>query len=284
MAARKIEMAQAFINAHPQEAARAVEQLTVDEVAALIHRLPHIEAVQLLAAMLPQYAARLANRLDSDLLSRLLADLEAAQAVIILRHMPRPLRRALVEGMSVRARAACLLLLNYAEDTVGAYMNSAAFTLPDDCSVAEALQRLAAENAVQDSGPIHVLTSQRHVRGVVQLPKLIGAPAELPLSSLWEAAPQALPGRATLLSVREHPVWASNDTVPVLNRHQQFVGALSHARLRQGLAELANNMPQPAASDPASGLTEVYGSSMLAVLESLGEATGLWKKKTEDSK
>ena len=27
MAARKIEMAQAFINAHPQEAARAVEQL-----------------------------------------------------------------------------------------------------------------------------------------------------------------------------------------------------------------------------------------------------------------
>ncbi len=284
MAERKTDMAIAFIHAHPQAAARALEQQPPEAMAALIHSLPEAEAAQLLRALLPHYAARLAERLEVDLISRLLAATEPAQAVIILRHMPAALRKTLVEALPVRAKTACLLLLNYAEGTVGAWMNSMAFTLPDDCSVAEALQRLAAESELHDTGPIYVLTSQRHVRGVVQLPKLISANAELPLSSLWSAAPQALQGRATLLSVRDHPLWASHDSVPVLNRHQQFVGTLSHARLRQGITELASTMDAPSDSDPVTGLSEVYGSSMLAVLESLGEATGLWKKNREDSK
>lgn len=284
MADRKTDMTIAFIHAHPQEAARALEQLGTTEIADLVSSLPESEAAQLLGSMLPQYAARLADTLETELLSNLLAQISPAQAVIILRHMSPKMRKQLVDGMPVRAKAACLLLLTYAEGTVGACMHSKAFTLPDDCSVAEALQRLAAETAVHDTGPIHVVNSQRHVRGVVQLSKLIGAAAELPLASLWDAAPLALQGQATLLSVRDNAVWASNDSVPVLNRHQQFVGTLSHARLRQGIAELATNMPPPADSDPASGLTEVYGSSMLALLESLGEATGLWKKKREESK
>lgn len=284
MADRKTDMTIAFIHAHPQEAARALEQLGTNEIAGLLSSLPEPEATQLLASMLPQYAAGLADTLEPELLSSLLAQINPAQAVIILRHMPPKKRKQLVDGMPMRPKAACLLLLTYAEGTVGACMHSKAFTLPDDCSVAEALQRLAAETASHDTGPIYVINSQRHVRGVVQLSKLIGAAAELPLASLWDAAPSALQGQATLLAVLDNPVWSSNDSVPVLNRHQQFVGTLSHARLRQGIAELASNMPQPAASDPASGLTEVYGSSMLALLESLGEATGLWKKKPEDSK
>lgn len=284
MADRKTDMATAFIQAHPQEAARALEQQGAGEIAALINSLPEDEAAQLLGAMLPQYAAKLADRLEAALLSNLLAALSPSQAVIILRHMTFRQRKQLVDGMSVRAKAACLLLLNYAEGTVGACMNSKAFTLPDDCSVAEALQRLASKTGMNDSGTIHVINNQRHVRGMVQLSKLIGAEPELPLASLWDAAPPALPGLATLLSVRDHPVWASNDSVPVLNRHQQFVGTLSHAQLRQGIAELSTHMPQPADSDPATGLTEVYGSSMLALLESLGEATGLWKKNREGSK
>ena len=284
MAERKTDMAIAFIHAYPQAAARALEQQAPEAIAALISSLPEDEAAQLLRALLPHYAAKLVGHLEADLISRLLAATEPAQAVIILRHMPGAVRKTLVEAMPVRAKAACLLLLNYAEGTVGAWMNSMAFTLPEDCSVAEALQRLAAESELQDTGPVHVLSSQRHVRGVVQLPKLIGAAAELPLSSLWEAPPEALQGRATLLSVRDNPLWISHDSVPVLNRHKQFVGTLSHARLRQGIAELASTMSTPAGSDPVSGISEVYGGSMLAVLESLGEASGLWKRNREDSK
>jgi Mg/Co/Ni transporter MgtE len=74
----------AFIHAHPHEAARALEQLSTNEIADLVSSLPESEAAQLLGSMLPQYAARLADTLETELLSNLLAQLSPAQAVIIL--------------------------------------------------------------------------------------------------------------------------------------------------------------------------------------------------------
>ncbi len=284
MAERKIELAEAFIQAHPEDAARVVEQLSSDDLLQILQHLPIDTSARLLQALLPQYAARIAMKLDQKLAIELLSQVEPALTVVILRHMPRGRRKGLLDGLPTKAQAASALLLNYNVDTVGAWMNPKEFTLPDDCTVEEALGRLAAEPGIRSNGFLFIVTRQLKVRGMTQLPNLLRAAPESPILSLSEAAPPALPGRATLLSVRKHAAWDSFDIVPVLNRHQQFVGALTHARLRQGLAEITDSLPEPVAGDAASGIAEIYGGTLFALLESVGQASGLLKDTDRSSR
>lgn len=275
MAERKIDMAVAFIQSHPHEAARLAEQLDPGAVASLLHRLPTDPAALLLQSMLPQYTARVTAKLDASRAAELLPEMDQGLVVVVLRHLGQRMRRNLLENMPARSKATSALLLNYAPDTVGAWMQAQVFTLPEDCTAGEALKRLAAEPDPTRTGTLFVLGRDLRVRGTVQVSDLLRADAVNPVLSLAEPAPPPLLGRATLLSVRDHRAWESADVVPVLNRHHQFIGTLSHARLRRGLAETTDTLPQPVGHDAVHGISEVYGSTMFALMESLGEASGL---------
>lgn len=275
MAERKIDLAVSFIQSHPNDAARIAEHLEPEAVASLLHRLPTEPAALLLQSMLPQYTARVTAQLDSSRAAELLPRMDQGLVVVVLRHLGRRVRRNLLESMPARSQATSALLLNYAPDTVGAWMNVQEFTLPEDCTAGEALERLSAEPGSSRSAPLFVLGRDLRVRGVVQVGELLRAAATNPILSLAESPPPALLGRATLLSVQDHRAWESADVVPVLNRNHQFIGTLSHARLRRGLAETSNVLPEPAGHDAISGISEVYGGTLFALFESLGEASGL---------
>ncbi len=275
MSDRKLEMAEAFIRTQPPEAARLIEQLQPEVAASLVHRLHEDVAARLLQVMLPQYVARIIAELDASLATTLLGRMDTSRMVVFLRHLGREARRRIIDSLPTRTQATSSLLLNYGPESVGAWMDAQTITLPEDCLVKEALQRLATETGRQSSGRVFVLNRELRVRGMVEIAQLVRANPENPLLSLLETAPPGIPGRATLLSARDHVAWNTADVVAVLNRNRQFVGALTHARMRQGLRELSTGLREPRGADPVTGIAEVYGSTLFALLESVGQASGL---------
>ncbi len=275
MTDRKLELAEAFIRAQPADAARLVEQLDVEAAASLVHRLHDEPAATLLQRMLPQYVARVITSLDTSRATRLLDQMDTTRVVVFLRHLQREARRRIFDSLPTRTQATSSLLLNYSPESVGAWMDAATFTLPEDCIVCEALERLGAAREQTSAARIFVLSRDLRLRGAVQISLLLQAEPGNPVVSLLEPAPAGVPGRATLASIRDHHAWESGDVVAVLNRHHQFVGTLTHARMRQGLRELAGGLPEPSGAGPVTGIAEVYTGTLFALLESVGQASGL---------
>lgn len=273
MADHKLDLATNLIRSYPDDAARLCEQMEGGQLSTLLHRLPEEAGANLLKSMLPQYSAQAVAHLDVSLAHSLLAKMDPFLIVILLRRLPRKARKALLDKLPTRIQATSSLLLNYGQETVGAWMDASAFTFPDDCSIGDALARISGPD-IRTGEVVFVTDRDLKVRGQVPIASLVGPPPENPLISLVEPAPNGIAGRATMLSIEDHPAWKQADLVPVLNRHKQFVGALSHTRFRKGLRELSVRLPEPAESDVGAGVASVYGSTMLALLESLSQATG----------
>ena len=156
----------------------------------------------------------------------------------------------------------CKLLLNYAENAVGAWMVANITTLPDDCTVEDAISRLKAEHAVVKSDVVHVVDRERRLQGLVNVVNLLRNSSNSPIT------------RTALISAANHTAWAHQDMIAVTNRNNQMVGVLRHVDLRKGLENLASTITKSSGSDPLTGIYEVYGSSLLALFRTISEAAG----------
>ncbi len=274
MADMKTELALSFLRGHAEDGARALEALPADEAAEFIAPLPAEDLSGALIAMLPQYAARICAEMDNSTAAAFLARMEPGHVAAVLRYVDRRNRRVILDRLPDRLASASRLLLNYAENMVGAWMDARVSTLPEESTVGDALARLSGESERVTGGTVYVISRDRRLRGAVHVPDLLRVAPERPLSATWHAAPEALPARSTLLSVRDHPVWKVTDLVPVVSRSRQLVGTLSHSNLRHGLSQLETTVREPVGADPATGIWEVYGTTLLALFDSFGELAG----------
>lgn len=274
MADMKTELALSFLRSHADDGARALEALPAEECAQFVAALPPEDVAGALIAMLPQYAARIFNEMDSNTAAAFLARMEPGHVAAVLRYVDRRSRRSILDKLPDRLGSASRLLLNYTENMVGAWMDARVSTLPEECTVGEALARLSGDSERVNAGTVYVISRDRRLRGAVSVPELLRVAPERPLSATWNAAPEPLLARSTLLSVRDNPVWKVTDLVPVVSRSRQLVGTLSHASLRHGLAQMEPTIREPVGADAATGIWEVYGTTLLTLFDSFGELAG----------
>lgn len=266
-----VDLALTFLQSHPDAAATVLEQQPVDEVANFLSNLPHQYASQVIEKMLPQYSARLIKLLTPDTAAGFLAQMDVSLIAPIIRHTDRNLGRQLLEILPDKTGIACRLLLDYPEEAVGAWMVVKISTLPDICTAGEALIRLSQEKETIPSGLIPVVNRDRLIKGLVQIGDLLTAASNSPVSSIMNKNPDPIPARSALSTAINHPMWAWRDTLAVVNRKQMFVGILRHRDMRRGLNQLSTSIDQPAGADPITGLYEVYGLSLAALVNTVTE-------------
>jgi len=271
MTDHKIELALAFLQSQPGSAAAVLEQQPVELTSEFLKEVPCKHAAAVLGKMLPQYAAKLCSTLDPSVAAEFLSALEISMVAAIMRHSDRE-QRKILELLPERTKIACKLLLNYSEDAVGAWMMTNVITLPDDCTVEEALSRLASADAVINSDVVHVVDRERTLQGLVNVVDLLRASPNSPVTKVMNRERDAISGRTPLISAAKHTVWAHRDTVAVTNRNNKVVGVLRFADLRKGLLDISSTITEPSGSGPLTGLFEVYGSSLLALFDTISEA------------
>lgn len=265
----ELDLALAFIEQHPQSAARELELQTELACAELIQTLPLHQARKLLSHMLPLYVARLCHYLPQENVVALLAGFNANQTAAILRGISKSRRDVLLALMPEKTAMLCRLLLSYSDDAVGAWMHVDILMLPSSCTAAEALQRFKNSDSVSMADALPVVDSNGALLGLIYLRELLRAQQQSSITPLIVSAPVtfSLSSRASLAAASRHEGWQHHDILPVLNRSKQLVGLLGHVDLRASLTQFGEASAKLAHDDFVSGITEAYKGSLVALLD-----------------
>lgn len=228
------ELSFAFLESHPTDAARVLERIAPQHVAALLSEIPGRLAAPVLQAMLPLQAARCFEFLDDDTATGLLRAMGPQAGVAILHYVPDAQRNALLAQLPTAQSLAYHLLLGYPEDSVGAWMDPRVPALPADTTAEDAIRRL---REAQDDGNagIFVIGSGQRLLGHADLLTVLKAQSDAPLYKIMRKVIYTIPARATIRAVEAHAGWDDFQLLPVVEREERFVGALDRGVLARAL-------------------------------------------------
>ncbi|MBK6972498.1 MAG: magnesium transporter [Sterolibacteriaceae bacterium] len=258
----------AYLEAHPADAARVLERLAPASAAALLQSAPLRLACPVLRQMLPLAGARCLERLDDADTAGLLRGVGAQAGVALLRYVGAERRVRLLAQLPTALTLAYELLLGYPEGTVGASMDPRALALPADMTAGESLARVRSADETFASDP-HVIDRDQRLLGYVDLAELLRAPAATSLARLVRPSPHRLPAQALLAGCREHPGWRDASALPVVERGDRLVGALTHGALLRALSTQQRTPAPRRTEDTLAGVAGAYWFGVSSMIEAV---------------
>lgn len=237
-------LAQQFLDCRPAEAAQVLEDLAAPESAALLGRVPARLAAPVFSEMLHPNATAIAALLPADKLEALLPLLSNTCVAALLRSLPAAARKRQLQQLP-RLRAKLLqMLLHYPATSVGAWMDTHVFTLPENGMVDQALNRMRRTSQALGH-KIYVLDRQQHLIGEIPLPLLLQQREDTLIADLLQPVSDSLRARATLASAADYPGWGRNTELPVVDHQRLFLGCLQQTTLQKVLRsqEAGTNSP-----------------------------------------
>jgi len=268
---KQIDLALAFLESQPGSAASVLEQQPIEDVVEFIRDIPFAHAALVLEKMLPHYIASLCTHLDPSISASFLSKMDIIQVAAVMRNLDIGLRNDVLNFLSERKKTECKLLLYYVEEDIGAWMSTKVMTLPDDCSVREAILRIKKSRDLIDTDELFIVDRNRKLLGVVGVNNLLRANSDNSIISVMKQNPGAMLGRTSLVSAENHPLWIKHDTIAIVNANHQFMGTLRHLDLRKGLAAISNTVDKPNEGEGGTEIWGLYGTSLIALLDTVGE-------------
>ncbi|MGE4110238.1 MAG: hypothetical protein AB7E73_06000 [Burkholderiales bacterium] len=261
------DLSRAFIESHPADAARVLERVAPQNVAALLADMPARLAAPVLRAMLPLHAAHCLENMDDAAAPALLRAMGPQAGVAVLHYMAESRRNELLTQLPTAQAMAFRLLLGYPEDTVGAWMDPRVLAMPAD-TTAEAALRRVREAEDEGRAGIFVLGVGQRLLGHAELPELLRAPPDAPLHKIMRKTSYTLPARATLRAVGEHTGWDDCQSLPVVERDERFVGALDRGVLARALLRNRRNPAAPGGhGDVAANIAGGYWLGVSSLIQ-----------------
>ncbi len=221
-----------FIRDHAAEAARELENCSLDDLVPFFSRVPTELATPLLNTMESSTAAACLERIPAGLAADALGGLAADRAAHLVRRLEPKSRKAILRALPEDLTRHLNPLLRYREETAGALMESQVFTVPPEISAGEALARLRTSQA-RVLGYVYVVDRDRTMAGVFSLGELLAADEAIIVASFMGRDVMFLRTGDSVDSVLVHPSWTDFHTLPVLDEQSLFVGALRHKTLCQ---------------------------------------------------
>lgn len=262
------ELTYAFMEAHPADSARVIERLAPTSAAALLRAAPVRLAAPVLRQMLPLAGARCMELLDDSEAAGLLRGVGAQSGVALLRYFAAARRAGLLAQLPTALTIAFELLLGYPEGTVGAWMDPRPLAFPSDMSANEALERVRGADEAVIADPYVIDRNQRLI-GYVELADLLRANSSITLARLARPCTLRLPAKALIAGLPEHPAWHEVSALPIVERGEQLVGALTHAALLRALSSEQTAPATGAAHDTLAGIATTYWFGVSALIQAL---------------
>ena len=270
------DLAAANLRQHPEEAARLLESLPVEQANAVLNAVDVPTAAPVLSHMLPTCAAQCLERQPPADAALLLERLGSRESVAVLRHLPADLREAVLNALGPQWLVAFKLLLSYPTNTVGAWIEPRVLTLPDECTAGEARERIARSEQVAQAR-IYVLDRARRLRGAVRGLALLQVNNRKKVTSILEPA-EALRARELLVTAQEHSVWERHTEAPVINRDDEFIGVISYADLRKAFRQ-TSQVTEPHGDREIAEVTELIAIGAGSVWRSIGDLIGTERRR-----
>lgn len=275
----ELDFALRFITDHPASAVKVLEQNDTVAVAELLNAIPPTYAASMIRHMMPEFAARLLAQMDIDKAAAILSGLDASVVAGIMRLQSPELRFGLLEELASGLRKNTELLLTFPSTTVGAWMSPYLLTVADDLKCKNILRTMRASDSQDDSEYVYVVDREGAFQGRTRLLDVLKAGENQQIASIMDTSCPSLPAAMVLGQASEHRAWEHHDVLPVTSRQGRLLGILHHHALRTGLEQhKAGHHKVKSGQDPVSSIFEVYGHSLLALLNSVSEAVDSERK------
>lgn len=254
------ELALEYLTRRPDAAARVLEQQTIEQSVTLLAELPIRVVAPVIKAMMPHYAFQCLTRFSIEHAAGLIQQLSTHRGASLLRGLSQRHRDAVLAQLSQTKASSLRFLLSQGNNVVGGWLDQHPFTLPPTIPVAEARQRLQRWESI-DAQRLFVVGEESHLHGAVPLSRLLQAGDQQRVKDLVEPV-KALRMRASLYVAEQHTDWFDHIEMPVIDRHNEFVGIITYRVLNRGLKSLRRTQTEtPDAKASFNTLTDVFLNS-----------------------
>lgn len=258
----------AFLNAHPEDAARVLERLSADDVGGFLADCHPESAARLLQYMEPYTVAVGLSAIEptqaGDIIIRMPMDL----AVLVLRHMESAARNAALGALGEDAAQRLGRRLRYSEGSAGAWMDPFVLTLPADISAAEALERVKTSSQPV-AHYLYVVDRKHALVGVITLRELLRAKGSDEIAGLMRRSVVKVSASRPVEDLVRNPYWREYRALPLIDDNGLFVGAVRYDVVRRLQDELVRRMETTGALDTLLSLGELYWIGLSGVLRGM---------------
>ncbi len=270
MPVRKVSLALSFIAEDPEAAAKILEQSKVQEVADFLDSLPLDYQYQVVEQLLPSFAARLCLVISCERAAAILTDLRNEKLAKILRLMPKLEASNILENLPKKQRDSTRVLLTYPARVVGAWMHADAIAISAEMTVAEALLALENEPEISDTGQLYITDRDSKLKGRISIIKLLKAREDLFVKDIMENKVPHISAHMLIDNAQALTLWNEANTLAVVDKESRLQGALNFSDVHKALSQSQDHRyTQSYAPDVVSGITGVYGKTLLVLLNNL---------------
>jgi Mg/Co/Ni transporter MgtE len=274
------------LKAHPVEAARVLEGVTVEDMAAFLESSGRGAAVAVLQNMESSNAARCLIRWSDAFLTDVLKSVPISHAARMLRLIDSANRERVMRLVTSETARALRSLLRYPEGTAGWRMNPRYVAYPQDLSVGETWKRLRRRRR-RSGYYVYVVDPEGVLIGVAGFNELVSADPRRSLRDVMNTPVESISAFAFGRAVLEHPAWRRFPDLPVVDESGVLLGLIRYSTLKA--LELDRRDGQGwSALNIAFELGQLYWAGSSQLLRGLAEtvlsvSTGSTTEETTDA-
>lgn len=264
-----------FLSRNPVEAARVLEQLSAQDVSALLMAVPHDMAENVLAAMLPGPASTVVNAMDNERGAELLNEIPVSNSARIYNLLGQEKQKALSEHLGTKNRKRIRRVLGYRSLSAGDLMNPNVDMLLENLTVADAIRRIERHRQTVKC-EIYVVDTQHRYLGVVDLGKLLTARQQIRLRDIMNRSVSKISVNASSESLLLSPIWKGRQRLPVVESDNTLVGILDYQRVKDAV-----DRNELIVRDPMENLFSLVGLYWLSLVHLLDSILNIAVDKRE---
>jgi magnesium transporter len=170
---------------HPADLADIVEDLTPDDREAIFETIDSEVAADTLSEVEPEIQASILESLEPEKAADIVEDMAPHEAADVLAELGEETSEEILDEMEPEPKTEVQELLEYKEDSAGGLMNTEFVALPENVTVADAMEALKFhEDVLEKLNTLFLVDQEEHLKASVPLARLFTAPGATPLKDL----------------------------------------------------------------------------------------------------
>jgi magnesium transporter len=254
-----------FLDSHPADAARILEQVPDDSVTTFLINIPSALAAKVMEKMITPFAARYLQAMKEETATSIIGHMKSASIVRLFNAMDRSISQQLLKHLSEDNFYRIRRLLNYPPDSGAALMDPKCFLLPESISVSDARKRIENTDGLV-SCEVYVVDDDFKLAGVVELNKLMSVKPRFLLGDVTSKTSNAVPARARVMDIVEYKAWKTYKTLPVVESDNTVIGLLKYKDMVDALNALNARIAITNTSEDVIAMASLYWSALTDIM------------------
>lgn len=262
-----------FIQDHTSEVANKIEEMPEKDLCVLLESLSAELSAKLLGQMHRFTAGRILGRMVLEKAILLTEKLPFHIAEVLLRQTDAEVRSSIIEGLPDQLATPLKQILKYPKNSVGAYLDPWVFTLYEDNTISQGLEKFRKNDPIIYS-QIYILDRNQALVGFIELKSLITNDANKLIRSLVNSSLHKVSSDMNIAELQG--IWKRDDFIaqlPVVDSSGTFLGIITRESMNKKKDANKGKNDQHAEQTIAA-LGDLYNIGLSGLFRSTAELVG----------